>query len=168
MRRRFKYGDRGFQVDLLKTSPVRVLLTEGEESRELELKSFPAKEQGRLAWQGRAIPYFVTPDANGVWVTLAGHSFYFEKMKSRARAAQEDHLGFAAPMPGKVIKLSVKVGDSVRRGQTLVVLEAMKMEHRIEAPANGRVTTLHCKEGDLVDLGFHLLEFEAGNSPEPA
>ncbi len=165
MRQRFKYGDRAFRVDLLSGDPPRVLLVEGDETLELTPSIDLGESRGRIPWNGVTLPYFVTADAKGVWVTLAGHSFYLEKIKSR-RAAQEDHVGFAAPMPGKVIQVAVEQGARVERGQVLVILEAMKMEHRIEAPANGRVTVLHCKEGELVDLGFHLLEFEAGEESE--
>ena len=63
-------------------------------------------------------------------------------------------------MPGKVIKVNHLEGDSVEKGQVLIIMEAMKMEHRMEAPVAGTVTKLHCKEGDVVDQGFQLLEFE--------
>ena len=60
-------------------------------------------------------------------------------------------------MPGRVTLVSVSEGDSVQRGDTLLILEAMKMEHSIIAPADGVVERLHYGQGDLVDEGAELL-----------
>jgi len=63
-----------------------------------------------------------------------------------------------APMPGRVVELNVAPGADVRRGDTLLVLEAMKMEHAIIAPADGRVVSLAVAAGDQVAEGAFLLE----------
>ena len=65
-----------------------------------------------------------------------------------------------APMPGKVVSFSVKAGDSVKKGQALAVMEAMKMEHTIAAPADGRVAELLYAPGDQVTEGAELLRLE--------
>ena len=70
------------------------------------------------------------------------------------------HGGLSAPMPGKVLSVMVKQGDSVERGQLLLVLEAMKMEHRIDAPWAGTVKTLNVAEGDQVANGATLVVLE--------
>ena len=62
-----------------------------------------------------------------------------------------------APMPATVIEVLVGVGDEVSEGQTLLVLEAMKMEHRIQAPFDAKVEVLDFKAGDLVDEGVELV-----------
>ncbi|MBU2286440.1 MAG: 3-methylcrotonyl-CoA carboxylase, partial [Gammaproteobacteria bacterium] len=62
-----------------------------------------------------------------------------------------------APMPGKVVSFSVKAGDAVTRGQALAVMEAMKMEHTIAAPADGVVEELLYAAGDQVAEGAELL-----------
>jgi biotin carboxyl carrier protein len=64
-------------------------------------------------------------------------------------------------MPGNIIRVCVKNGEQVNRGQTLMVLEAMKMEHPILAPDNGRVESLLFQEGDVVKTDEQLIEFEA-------
>jgi biotin carboxyl carrier protein len=63
-------------------------------------------------------------------------------------------------MPGRVIKLSVALGDEVRRGQELLVVEAMKMENPIRAPHDGWVTRLETAVGEMVGPGQLLVEIE--------
>lgn len=63
----------------------------------------------------------------------------------------------AAPMPGVILKLLVKQGDAVKEGDTLAILEAMKMENEIAAPKAGTVAQVVCKVGDKVDTGAALV-----------
>ena len=63
-------------------------------------------------------------------------------------------------MPGQVRELLVTAGETVTRGQTLLLLEAMKMEIRITAPSDGRVKRLLVAAGDVVDRGQRLVEME--------
>ena len=65
-----------------------------------------------------------------------------------------------APMPGKALKIEVAPGDSVSRGDTLLVLEAMKMENLIKAAGDGVVKRVIIKAGDSVERGEQLIEFE--------
>ena len=67
---------------------------------------------------------------------------------------------FMAPMPGKIVAVNVTDGASVRAGDVLVVLEAMKMEHAIKAPVDGTVSAVHYGVGDQVDEGVELIDFE--------
>jgi len=71
--------------------------------------------------------------------------------------ASEDKGSLFAPMPGKVIKINVKEGDSVKRGTVLLVVEAMKMENNIIALDNGVVEKINVKEGDRVDTDLQLV-----------
>ncbi len=63
-------------------------------------------------------------------------------------------------MPGTVVKVRVREGETVDAGQPLLVLEAMKMEHTIVAPHGGTVTRLYCAAGDSVPAGAILAEVE--------
>ena len=73
-------------------------------------------------------------------------------------AAGEDHGGgLMAPMPGAVLNTAVAAGDTVEKGQLLLILEAMKMEHRISAPQDGVVEAVHVQEGDQVENGQLLV-----------
>ena len=65
--------------------------------------------------------------------------------------------GLIAPMPGKVIDLKVKVGSKVKKGDTLVILEAMKMEHQVKASEDGKVSKLLIKKDDQLDNGALLM-----------
>ena len=62
-----------------------------------------------------------------------------------------------SPIPGRLIKLLVKAGDTVAAGQTLVVLEAMKMENELGAPRAGRIAEVRCSEGAAVEAGQDLI-----------
>jgi 3-methylcrotonyl-CoA carboxylase alpha subunit len=67
-----------------------------------------------------------------------------------------------SPLPGKIIDLRVKAGDSVSKGQPLLVLEAMKMEHTLSAPIDGRIKSVRYAVGEQVAEGAELIEFEDG------
>jgi 3-methylcrotonyl-CoA carboxylase alpha subunit len=69
-----------------------------------------------------------------------------------------------APMPGKVVSFAVKAGDAVKKGQALAVMEAMKMEHTIAAPADGTVAELLFAPGDQVTEGSELLRMEVAKA----
>ena len=66
-----------------------------------------------------------------------------------------------APLPGKIIDLKVKAGDVVSKGQPLLVLEAMKMEHTLVAPADGTIKSVRYAVGEQVNEGAELVEFDA-------
>lgn len=66
-----------------------------------------------------------------------------------------------APMPGTILKISVTKGDTVTKGQTLLVLEAMKMENEIQAPSDGVVQGLNVAEGASVNAGDVLIVLSA-------
>lgn len=61
-----------------------------------------------------------------------------------------------APMPGNILDVKVKPGDSVKAGDTLLILEAMKMENEISAPQDGTIASIDVRKGDVVDSGALL------------
>lgn len=65
-----------------------------------------------------------------------------------------------APMPGTVLKVSLKTGDQVKKGQVILILEAMKMENEITAPQDGKISNLHVVAGQSVNAGDVLVSFE--------
>ncbi|HEY1428754.1 MAG TPA: acetyl-CoA carboxylase biotin carboxylase subunit, partial [Candidatus Tumulicola sp.] len=97
-------------------------------------------------------------------VQTAGRTYDFSfadppSLSGAAAAAGASAPGrVASPMPGKIVKIAVNPGESVEERDLLVVLEAMKMEHRIEADAAGEVKTVFVKEGEIVSGGAPLVE----------
>ena len=114
-----------------------------------------------------------SPAADSIPHVLDGRTihFMFEGASRSWRDASMDPpqraaLGAAdgrllAPMNGKVVEVHANAGDSVAAGSALIVLEAMKMEHTLSAPAALRVTTVHATRGAQVSPGQLLMEFES-------
>jgi biotin carboxyl carrier protein len=97
--------------------------------------------------------------AGGVtWVFDNGHVHRLETGGATRRAPQT-HGSLSSPMPATVIRVEVAPGDAVVAGQTLLVLEAMKMELPVRAPGAGEVRAVHCKPGDLVQPDVSLIDF---------
>lgn len=100
------------------------------------------------------------------WIFLDGRVYVIDTTGSsdhRGGRAQDDEMALASPMPATVASIHVSQGQSVARGDVLVMLEAMKMELPIRAPRDGRVKAIACARGELVQPGIPLVEFE----PEP-
>ena len=77
--------------------------------------------------------------------------------KAAAPAGAQGAVKVNAPMPGKILKVNVNAGAAVKKGDVLLVLEAMKMENEICAPQDGTVTTVECAAGDSVESGKVLV-----------
>lgn len=73
-----------------------------------------------------------------------------------APAAPAGAVSVNAPMPGNILDVKVKPGDSVKAGDTLLILEAMKMENEISAPQDGTIASVDVRKGDVVDSGALL------------
>jgi len=110
---------------------------------------------------GVQTPLRVVETGSGVMVhTPAGAINLDHRSRFPDYASVEVAGGQTAPMPGKVLSVHVGAGDQVTAGQTLVIMEAMKMEHTITAPVDGLVAELRCAEGDQVDNGQVLVVLE--------
>lgn len=108
-----------------------------------------------------------------LWIN--GNRFHAEAVDERTRAirdlARADTLAsgprpLVAPMPGLVVRVSVKEGDLVQAGQGLVVMEAMKMENELRAPGAGIVSVIRTKPGTAVEKGAVLVELRAAEVAE--
>ena len=137
----------------------------------------------QLALDGQLLSLHIEPAADGLLVTLNGQRAHLQVYRlgeqvhlfSAGGATQITvidllaHAGEAlheagrltAPMPGKVLSFAVKAGDKVSRGQALAIMEAMKMEHTIAAPADGVVAEILYAPGDQVQEGAELLRLQA-------
>ena len=154
-------------------------LEAGEEERDVHLAEGVAKIGDRdvpyrevragdggdlvaLEVAGELFPVRVVRDSNQVFVWCAGRTFEVRQKSREARtprtSATDHGPGLLAPMPGRIRRIAIPLGDRVAKGDVVLVLEAMKMEHAIRAPRDGVVTRLDHREGDLVDAGAVLAE----------
>jgi 3-methylcrotonyl-CoA carboxylase alpha subunit len=105
---------------------------------------------------------FVATAGDVTWVSIDGEVFTIDiedaQRTRRPRAASGE--GLSAPMPATVIKVIAEPGRDVKRGETLLLLEAMKMELPVRAPRDGKVKALHCQAGQLVQPGVPLVDLE--------
>lgn len=122
--------------------------------------------QLELLIDGERITAYVSSENAKRWVTVNGRTFVLIKSSgAKRRGAGGDHAsGLAAPMPGVVRSVNVVEGESVVKGQTLLVLEAMKMEIRIQAPMDGVVKSLAVKVGQTVEREQELINVESQTS----
>lgn len=137
-------------------------------------------EAVKVTGGGRATSWSLLPEGGGaaalvdvdgaapdLTVTLDNVSVPVKLQSARAkvagRAAAAPKSGPSAvqsPMPGKVVKLLVAVGDEVKAGQGVVVVEAMKMENELKSPRDGKVKAISVKEGQPVEAGQSLALLE--------
>ena len=93
------------------------------------------------------------------WVQIAGITMKFEKIEPGSSTEQSTG-DCISPMPGKIVELFVAVDQEVKQGEPLLVLEAMKMEHKILAPQDGIVQAIHINLGQQVEQGKTLIDIE--------
>lgn len=134
----------------------------GENAVEVEI--LQAKD-GKLDLiiDGKRVTAYVSSENAKRWVTVHGQTFVLTKPAAGGRDHGHGHHqagGLTAPMPGQVRAVNVSEGESVTKGQTLLVLEAMKMEIRIQAPGDGKVMKLLVKQGQTVEREQILVEIE--------
>jgi biotin carboxyl carrier protein len=99
-------------------------------------------------------------DGEGVWVVDPDVGpVRYAPLVGDADAAAGGDASLEAPMPGTVVQLRVQPGAAVSAGETLVVLESMKMEISIAAPRDGSIAVVHVAAGDQVERGATLIEF---------
>ncbi len=129
-----------------------------------ELRAQRRGEQLHASFDGEPIVGSVSEDCCEFDVRLDGGTWQFTfPLPPSTDTAAGIHGAIAgahvtAPMPGKIVKVAVSEGDAVEEHALLVVLEAMKMEHRIEAPAAAGVKAVLVKEGQIVAAGTPLVE----------
>jgi biotin carboxyl carrier protein len=158
-------GSRTFEVDLSGGIP-RVDGTPVE----AELATVPGTPVHHLLADGRSHAFVARPlGRRGRWeLSTDGGVFEVEALDERTRVIQElTGSGSAvaekvlrAPMPGLVMRVEVEVGQTVKAGQGVVIVEAMKMENELKSPAEGVVAEIRCQAGQAVEKGATLLVFE--------
>ena len=107
----------------------------------------------------------VSRNSLGMQMTLNGRDYVMEDRGDDEETAGASHHhgdgSVKAPMPGAVTSVHVAVGETVRGGQSLLVLESMKMQNEVTSPLDGEVHAVSCKIGDQVSFGQVLVEIAA-------
>lgn len=116
----------------------------------------------RVEIDGRAEVVFVAGPPTNRWAFWNGFIFRGSRTDqtstARLRARRDAHQELSAPMPATVLKVLVTPGTQVKKGDTLVILEAMKMELPLRATADATVRAVRCREGELVQPEAVLVE----------
>ena len=103
--------------------------------------------KGRVTVNGEPTPFNIQ----------RGRPKFLSKQKSQTAVAGAK---VKPPMPGRIVSVEARVGEKVKRGQGLLVLEAMKMQNEVTAPVEGTVKAVHVKPGQTVDGNFVMVEIE--------
>jgi len=158
----FDYLNQQYSIELAQLGKS-YRATIGEETVDVEiLRADAEREQLELLIDGERVMAYVSSDGAKRWVTVNGQTVVLTKASgAKRRGSGHDHgAGLVAPMPGLVRSVSVVEAEAVKKGQTLLVLEAMKMEIRIQAPKDGLVKKLFVKQGQTVEREQVLIEIE--------
>ena len=91
------------------------------------------------------------------WIHIDGRCWKLGLVEADGAGAGGADTGMSAPMPGTILELLVSQGDEVISGQALLIMEAMKMEHRITAPKDGIIETMHFQVGERCEQGDVLI-----------
>ena len=161
MKSQWRDGDRTREVELSALGPGRWRVSVDGVEFEIASETMPDGKL-RLTSDSGVTVADVTASGTRRFVRLGTLDFVLEREASgRGRAVRGAHgSGLEAPMPGVVTKVLVVVGDEVAKGQPLVALEAMKMEHMIRAPRAGVVKRVSASPGIMVQAGSTLVELE--------
>ena len=161
MRTEWLDGERSRGVEVAALGGGRYRVTVDEAVLELEVRF---EGDGRIVMIHGDVTTVaeVTPAGARRFVRLGRADFVVERATSGrgARGGRATEARLEAPMPGIVTKVLAVAGEDVRKGQPLVAVEAMKMEHLIRAPRDGRVRDVRAKVGEMVAGGIPLIEME--------
>ncbi|MGB1288577.1 MAG: acetyl-CoA carboxylase biotin carboxyl carrier protein subunit [Aggregatilineales bacterium] len=168
MRYTYTYNGQTYTIDLERQDDGRYHAKIGDREH-----VFAASSISKSGWllqiqKGRQVAYGVA-DGDKRHVQVNGQSYTFEKQDERSRRRKQSGGGsgtIIAEMPGQVLEVRIAPGEHVKSGDVLLVLEAMKMEIRVNAPLDGQVKALQVQAGDTVERGQILLEITPETEPQ--
>ena len=144
-----KVDDVVYHVDLMHTTGGTFSIIEGGRSHNIEL--IPGQDPRKYT----AYTYYETYDVE----VIDAEARYLLNRGSGLLLTSEKMI--QSPMPGKVVSVLVREGDPIKKGETAIILSAMKMESEYRSPLEGKVKKIHVREGDIVEGNQILIEFEA-------
>ena len=160
--RDFARGGERLRVTLKHLGDHRYRVDVGDTQYEVTARALP---DGRVRFllDGDYHEASAAPMGKAVQVRVGGDTFVLDPFRSGAAAADhgEANGDVEAPMTGTVLKLPVAAGTAVKVGETVVILSAMKMEHKLGAGIDGEVVDVCVAEGEAVDQGTLLLRIQA-------
>lgn len=151
-----------FNVSISPQSADQFSVTIGEEIHSIQAK--PLADGGwLLRINGQQMIAYGAAQGSERYVFVNAENFTLSLADTRSKRRKTASAGgdLTAQMPGQIVNVLVLAGETVTRGQTLVILEAMKMEIRVTAPVDGVVKRLLVTKGQIVERGQLLLEFES-------
>lgn len=142
-----EYNNSKFKVNVDELSSNKFLFKINDRSSEVDI----SRNGGNLE---------VYLDGREMNVRVEPYSLAELRKKTGAAVGGAEEAVIRAPMPGLVLAAKVKTGDNVKKGQTLVIIEAMKMENMIKSPVDGIVKDVFVDSGQAVDKSDKLVELE--------
>ncbi|MCR4316601.1 MAG: biotin/lipoyl-binding protein [Planctomycetes bacterium] len=159
MDRTYNYGERTIKSSVgVKDEVVRATID--EEDFEYEVVKLAEGDFILRSSDGSQRRCLVSAAGQDRFVYVDGRIHHLTIESSLRRGKAEEKGSLKAPMPGKVLKVLVTAGQKVVKGEPLVILEAMKMQHEIVAPADGSVTAVNKSEGANAQQGEVLVTLE--------
>lgn len=159
--------DREFEVEVRETRGQLEVRVDGEPVA-ADYAAVDRSGQVALTVGPNAFGVSLSGTLNDYDVNIAGHRFGVTIEDERERAAHAAERAknkgggtIKSVMPGVIVELHVAEGDEVQEGQSLLILEAMKMQNEIGAPSAGRIKRIHVAAGEAVGAGAPLIELEA-------
>ena len=118
--------------------------------------------QLKLKVGDRIVKSVITEGDKEKYVFVDGHVFRVKpvELTGTRKKKKKEEGDLTSPISGKVVNVKVKKGDSVKKGDVLMVIEAMKMEYLIRAPYNGKVKNISFKEKDQIEIGQKTVDLE--------
>ena len=139
-----------FEIEIYKEG---LLVVNGEE-RSVDFHNLSPSVYSILTNHKSYLAIFGEESGAQIDVQLNGRLYTTEVYDERTRASSGE---VKSPMPGLIVNVPVTTDQSVTEGDTLVILESMKMQNELKSPLNGVVRTIHCESGDTVEKGALLV-----------
>jgi biotin carboxyl carrier protein len=148
-----------YEVEILKDGSVTI----NGEPREVDFLSLGPSLYSVIT-NNKSLQVVIDDEQGGVSVLMDGRNYEMQVLDERALMMAQRRGGLGggsgdveAPMPGLVVTVPVAIGDTITQGQTVVILESMKMQNELKSPVDGIVTAINVEAGQSVDKGAILV-----------